>query len=64
MKVLQEARIDLEATTRAVVAAHDGYGRDAIESVRWERRGLLQRLVRPGASEPETEATSDVPIAA
>jgi hypothetical protein len=27
-------------------AAHDAYLRRALDSVRWERRGLLRRLVR------------------
>ena len=39
-------RDDIEATTRAVVAADEAYLRDAIESVSWQRGGLLQRLTR------------------
>jgi hypothetical protein len=39
-------RDDIEATTRAVVAADEAYLRDAIESVSWQRRGLLQKLTR------------------
>jgi hypothetical protein len=35
----------LEQTTQAVLAADGAQLRAAIESVRWERRGLLQRLV-------------------
>jgi hypothetical protein len=54
---------ELETTTEAVLAADEAYGRDALESVGWERRGLLQRLVRVEAPEPEDRA-SDVPIAA
>ena len=39
----------LEATDRALAAAHDTHMREAMRVVRWERRGLLQRLVRrPG----------------
>jgi hypothetical protein len=37
---------ELEATTRTVIAAHDGYLGEAIRRVRWERHGLLQRLRR------------------
>src|SRR6266540_3933213 len=36
----------LEATSRAVVAADEAYVQEAIGSVHWERRGLLQRLTR------------------
>ena len=37
---------DLDATTLVVAAAHDGFVHEAIRRVRWERRGLLQRLRR------------------
>ena len=63
MNVLRNARIDLETTTEAVLAAHEAYGRNALESVGWERRGLLQRLMRVEAAEPEHRA-ADVSIAA
>jgi hypothetical protein len=36
---------ELDQTTQAVLAADAAYLTEAIESVRWERRGLLQRLV-------------------
>jgi hypothetical protein len=36
----------LEATDRALAAAHAAHVREAMRHVRWERRGLLQRLVR------------------
>jgi hypothetical protein len=36
----------LEATSRAVLDAHDALTLEAIEGVRFERRGLLQRLTR------------------
>jgi hypothetical protein len=36
----------IEATTRAVVAADEAYLHDAIETMSWQRRGLLQRLTR------------------
>jgi hypothetical protein len=39
-------RDDIEATTRAVVAADEAHLRDAIETMSWQRRGLLQRLTR------------------
>ena len=35
-----------EANARALTAAHGAPVREAMESVRWERRGLLQRLTR------------------
>jgi hypothetical protein len=44
-------RDDIEATTRAVVAADEAYLRDAIESMSWQRRGLLQRLTRVDQAE-------------
>jgi hypothetical protein len=34
----------LAATHRAVAAADEAHVHDALGSVRWERRGLLQRL--------------------
>jgi hypothetical protein len=37
---------ELEATTQAVLAADEADVRGAIESVHWERRGLLQSLTR------------------
>ena len=49
MKALDKTfaiRDGIEMTTRAVVAADEAYLRDAIESVSWQRRGLLQRLRR------------------
>jgi hypothetical protein len=39
-------REQLDATTRAVAAAHEAYLHEALESVQWERRGPLRRLVR------------------
>jgi hypothetical protein len=39
-------REQLDATTRVVASAHDAYLQEARESVRWERRGPLRRLVR------------------
>ena len=36
----------LDATTHVVASAHDAYLQEARESVRWERRGPLRRLVR------------------
>jgi hypothetical protein len=40
---------NLEQTTHAVLDADDAHVREAIESVTWKRRGLLQRLVRSGS---------------
>ena len=37
---------DMEATTRALIAADNAYVDEAMAGVRWERRGLLQRLTR------------------
>jgi hypothetical protein len=39
----------LEATDRALAAAHQAPVRDAMRRVRWERRGLLGRLARRAA---------------
>lgn len=39
-------REQIEANRRALTAAHGAPLRAALESVRWERRGLLQRLTR------------------
>jgi hypothetical protein len=39
-------RKQLDATTRVVAAAHGADLREALESVQWERRGPLRRLVR------------------
>ena len=35
-----------EGAARAILAADEGHVRDAIESVKWEERGFLRRLVR------------------
>jgi hypothetical protein len=63
MSAHRNAQVELETTTQAVLAAHEAYGQEALESVGWERRGPLQRLVRVEAAEPE-ERLSDVSIAA
>ena len=39
-------REHLDATRHAVAAADEAYVRRALDSVEWERRGLLQRLSR------------------
>ncbi len=39
-------REDMEASARALAAADDAPLREAMEGVRWERSGLLQRLTR------------------
>ena len=36
----------LEATDRALAAAHGAHLHEAMRTVRWERRGLLGRLTR------------------
>jgi hypothetical protein len=43
-------RKHLDATRQAVTAADEAYVRRALDSVEWERRGLLQRLSREGRS--------------
>jgi hypothetical protein len=40
----------LAATSRAVAAADEAHVRKALGSVRWERRGLFQRLTCQPAS--------------
>jgi hypothetical protein len=37
---------ELRETSRLTVVTDDAHLRQAIDSVTWERRGLLQRLVR------------------
>jgi hypothetical protein len=43
-------REHLDATTQVVAAADEAYVRRALDSVEWERRGLLQRLTRSDRS--------------
>jgi hypothetical protein len=38
----------LETTSAAVAAAHDFHVEQAMEKVRWERRGFLRRLIIEG----------------
>jgi hypothetical protein len=48
---------NLDETTAAIIAADASMLHEAIESVTWERRGLLQRLVRVGSrTEADAEA--------
>lgn len=51
---------ELAAISRAVLAADEAYLREAIESVHWERRGWLGRLVRvePPAEQIERRTKS------
>ena len=42
----EELERTVEANARALTTAHGAPVREAMESVRWERRGLLQRLTR------------------
>jgi hypothetical protein len=39
-------RDQMNATTRALVAAEEGHRQQGVTSVEWERRGLLRRLTR------------------
>jgi hypothetical protein len=45
--------LDLQATSRLTAAADNAHVRDAIGNVSWERRGLLQRLVRTSSRDDE-----------
>jgi hypothetical protein len=48
---------NLDETTAAIIAADASVLHEAIESVTWEHRGLLQRLVRVGSrTEADVEA--------
>jgi hypothetical protein len=38
--------IDMEASARALAAADNAHVHEAMDSVKWERRGFLQRLTR------------------
>jgi hypothetical protein len=48
---------NLDETTAVIIAADASMLHKAIESVTWERRGLLQRLVRVG-SRTEADASA------
>jgi hypothetical protein len=45
--------LHLKETSRLTAAADSAHVRDAIGSVSWERRGLLQRLVRTSSRDDE-----------
>ena len=53
-----DIRDGIDRTAGAVAAGHDAFLHEALESVSWERRGLLGRLSRQPRPEriPETEA--------
>ncbi len=57
-------RDEIEATGRVVVAADRACVYDAIESVSWQRRGLLQRLtsVDPAESLGPAIAATRMPL--
>jgi hypothetical protein len=59
MKVLRNIRNELEPTTSAVLAAHEADGREALESVDWERHGVLGRLRRLDLGPAEAEISDD-----
>ncbi len=46
-----ELRDRIDQMANAVAAGHDGFLREALDSVSWERRGLLGRLTRGPRSE-------------
>ena len=43
---VDERRARFATTASSVAAAHDGHVNRALASVRWERGGLLRRLVK------------------
>jgi hypothetical protein len=45
---------ELQETSRVNAAADGAHVHEAIQSVTWERRGLLQRLVRTGSRDVAT----------
>jgi hypothetical protein len=45
-ETVPERREALDATSRALVVAHEAHVIDAMRGVDWERRGLLQALTR------------------
>jgi hypothetical protein len=45
--------LQLQETSRLTAAADNAYVREAIGNVTWERRGLLQRLVRTSSRDDE-----------
>lgn len=47
---------ELEATSRAVLAAADAHVHDAMARVHWHRRGFLQKLTRTaGPPKPQSD---------
>ena len=48
-------REGIDQTALAVAAGHDGFLHEALESVSWERRGLLGRLIRGPRAERSPE---------
>ncbi len=47
---------ELEATSRAILAAADAHVQDAMAKTHWRRRGFLQRLTRAaGPPEPRRD---------
>ncbi len=48
-------REGIDQTALAVAAGHDGFLHEALESVSWERRGLLGRLTRGQRAERSPE---------
>jgi hypothetical protein len=51
-------RDGLHDTAHAVAAGHDAYLHEALDSVSWERRGLLGRLIRGPREERSRESES------
>jgi hypothetical protein len=51
-------RDGMHDTAHAVAAGHDAYLHEALDSVSWERRGLLGRLMRGPREEHSQESES------
>jgi hypothetical protein len=45
-RTMSDIRDGIDRTASAVAAGHDAFLHEALESVSWERRGLLGRLTR------------------
>lgn len=55
LRTKSDIRGGIDRTATAVAAGHEAFLHDALESVSWERRGLLGRLTR----DPRPERTQE-----
>ncbi len=53
-----EIRERIDGTAHAVAAGHDAFLQEALDSVSWERRGLLGRLTRGPRAERSPESAA------